>query len=421
MTGTPIKILVIEDSEADFQLLERSLKKQVPLHNSRRVASRQELKDALEEGGWDVVLSDYAVPGMDFRGNLDFIHERMPDIPVIMVSGSVGEEQRGANIVRQILNFARGMEGTHGEVQVKHVLREIEEIIRETFPRSIVLKTDVPRDLWPINGDATQLHQVLMNLCVNARDAMPDGGWLTLSAENVQLDEAYARMNIEAKPIRYVVLKVEDAGTGMAASVLEKIFDPFFTTKEPGKGTGLGLSTVRSIVKSHGGFINVYSEPSKGASFKVYVPAAEQGSVSSAEGPQEGIPMGDGELILVVEDEVSLRDITRQTLESYGYRVMTALDGTDAVARYIEKKDEVRLVITDMMMPYLDGPATIRAIRRVNPASRIIATSGLMISEYAKEAKGLGVQAFLAKPYTAETLLQTIRRVLERTTVESTE
>ncbi len=153
--------------------------------------------------------------------------------------------QRGANIVRQILNFARGMEGVVGEIQLKHVLREVEDIIQETFPKSIALKNDIRKDLWPVNGEATQLHQVLMNLCVNARDAMPDGGWLTVSAENISLDETYAKMNIEARPIRYVVLKVEDTGTGMPPSVLDKIFDPFFTTKEPGKGTGLGLSTVR--------------------------------------------------------------------------------------------------------------------------------------------------------------------------------
>ena len=329
--------------------------------------------------------------------------------------------QRGADIVRQILNFARGMEGKHGEVQLKHVIREIEGIVRETFARSIVLKSEIPRDLWTVTGDATQLHQVLMNLCVNARDAMPDGGWLSLSASNVQLDEAYAQMNIEAKPIRYVVLKVEDTGTGMSPGVLEKIFDPFFTTKEVGKGTGLGLSTTRSIVKSHGGFINVYSEPGKGTSFKVYLPAVEQGPTASVESIQEGIPMGEGELILIVEDEISLRDITRQILESYGYQVVTAVDGAEALALYIERKNEIRLVITDMMMPYMDGPATIRAIRKINPTARIIATSGLMVSEYAKEAKDLGAQEFLAKPYTAETLLQTMREALERASTASKE
>ena len=200
----------------------------------------------------------------------------------------------------------------------------------------------------------------------------------------------------------------------MSAGVLEKIFDPFFTTKDPGKGTGLGLSTSRSIVKNHGGFINAYSEPGKGASFKVYIPAAERGQATRGESIPEVIPMGEGELVLVVEDEISLREITQKILESYGYRVMTAADGTEAVVQYVEQKGGIRLVLTDMMMPYLDGAATIRAIRKIDPQARIVATSGLMVSEYAKEAKGLGVHAFLAKPYTADMLLRTLREVLGR-------
>jgi len=340
---------------------------------------------------------------------------RNPDASVRSILSIIkSSAQRGANIVRQILNFARGMEGDIGEIQLKHVLREVEDIIRETFPKSIALKTDIAKDLWPVNADATQLHQVLMNLCVNARDAMPNGGGISVSAENASLDETYARMNIEAQPIKYVVVKVEDTGTGMAPGVLERIFDPFFTTKEPGKGTGLGLSTVHSIVKSHGGFVTVYSELNKGTSFKVYIPAADQGLPLRETGPEEGIPAGLGETILLVDDEVSLRDISRQILESYGYRVVTAADGTEAVARFVERKKDIRLVITDMMMPYMDGANTIRAIRRIDPRARIIATSGLTASEDESEARGLGVQAFLAKPYTAEKLLHTLREALDR-------
>ena len=152
---------------------------------------------------------------------------------------------RGASIVRQVLSFARGVEGERSEVQLKHVLREIAQIIEETFPRSIEIRNRVPKDLPPVWGDVTQIHQVLMNLCVNARDAMPDGGTLTLSAESVRLEKSYAQMHIEARPIAYVVLKVEDTGMGMGQETLQKIFDPFFTTKDPGKGTGLGLATSR--------------------------------------------------------------------------------------------------------------------------------------------------------------------------------
>jgi PAS domain S-box-containing protein len=320
--------------------------------------------------------------------------------------------QRGANIVRQVLSFARGIEGEHAEVQLKHLIREMDELIKEAFPKTVEVRVQIPKDLLPVIGDATQLHQVLMNLCVNARDAMPEGGILTLSAENVELDETYARMHIEARPIRYVVLQVEDTGTGMAPGIVEKIFDPFFTTKEPGKGTGLGLSTAHSIVKSHGGFINVYSEVGKGSAFKVYIPAADQGALDRSEKVQEGIPMGEGELILIADDEAAVREITKQILEAYGYQVLLAKDGTEAVVHYAEKREEIRVVVTDMMMPFMDGAATIRALRKISPTVKIIATSGLATSGQAHEAAGLGVDSFLAKPYTAEALLGTLRKVL---------
>ena len=320
--------------------------------------------------------------------------------------------QRGASIVRQVLSFARGFTGEHAEVQLKHIIREIEELLRETFPKNIDFKSEIPKDLLPVIGDATQLHQVLMNLCVNARDAMPEGGTLTLSAENVELDKAYTRLHIEARPIRYVVLKVEDTGTGMAAETIEKIFDPFFTTKGPDKGTGLGLSTSHSIAKAHGGFINVYSELGKGSAFKIYIPAADQGEGEQAENVQEGIPMGEGELILVADDEAAVREITKQILESYGYQVLLAKDGTEAVVHYAERKAEIKVVLTDMMMPFMDGPTTIRALKKIDPKVKIIATSGLMRNEQANEVAGLSVNAFLAKPYTAETLLVTLQNVL---------
>jgi PAS domain S-box-containing protein len=318
--------------------------------------------------------------------------------------------QRGANIVRQVLSFARGIEGEQAEVQPKHIIREVEELIKETFPKTIEIRSQVSKDLLPVTGDATQLHQVLINLCVNARDAMPEGGVLTLSADNVQLDETYARMHIEAKPIRYVVLKVEDTGTGMPPGIVEKIFDPFFTTKGSGKGTGLGLSTVHSIARSHGGFITVYSEVDKGSAFRIYIPAVERGETAGMEKVLEGIPMGEGEMVLVAEDEAAVREITKQILEAYGYKVLLAKDGTEALVHFAKMKEEIQVVVTDMMMPFMDGAATIRALRKISPTAKIIATSGLATS--ANETAGLGVNSFLAKPYTAEALLGTLRKVL---------
>ncbi len=320
--------------------------------------------------------------------------------------------ERGGNMVRQVLSFARGIEGERVALQPKHLIKEIVKILRETLPKSIEISFKVPDNLWIISADATQMHQVLMNLCVNARDAMPEGGSISIMAENVYLDENYARMHIEAKAGRFVVVSVADTGPGMTPEIQNRIFEPFFTTKEMTKGTGLGLSTALTIVKSHGGFINVYSELHKGSQFALYLPALNTpGSVDAAVA-QTDLPLGNGELILVVDDEESIREITRGTLETFGYRVLTASDGTEALALYADKKNEIAAVLTDMVMPFMDGPATIRALQRMNPKVRILAASGLGTGHHAGEGVLEGVAVFLNKPYTAEKLLRTLAQVL---------
>ncbi|MCX9012508.1 MAG: PAS domain S-box protein [Candidatus Methanoperedens sp.] len=321
---------------------------------------------------------------------------------------------RGANMMKQIVSFARGIEGERTELQVTHLISEIKKIAKETFPRSIEIRTDVPKDLWTISGDATQLHQVLMNLCVNARDAMPDGGILTISAENLSIDESYARTNIEAKTGFYIAITVSDSGAGIPPGIMDRIFEPFFTTKAPGKGTGLGLSTALAIVKSHGGFINVHSEAGKGAVFKVHFPAIRAiGGVQKAKEQQHELPAGDGEIILVVDDEAQIREVTRATLESNGYRVITASNGKEAVALYSKHKEMIRAVLMDMMMPVMDGRASIRALRKIDPGIRIIAVSGLERKDKFTKAAIANVHAFLPKPYAAEGLLRTLRDVLD--------
>jgi len=320
--------------------------------------------------------------------------------------------ERGASMVRQVLSFARGVEGERVPLQPKHLIKEIVKILRETLPKSIEIKFEVPNDLWLISADATQMHQVLMNLCVNARDAMPEGGSISIKAQNVFLDENYARMHIEAKAGRFVSASVSDTGPGMAPEVQSRIFEPFFTTKEMTKGTGLGLSTALTIVKSHGGFINVYSELHKGSQFAVYLPALDVPGTFDPAAAQTDLPLGRGELILVVDDEDSIREITRGTLETFGYTVLTASDGTEALALYADKKNEIAVVLTDMVMPFMDGPATIRALQRMNPDVRIIAASGLGTGMHAGEGTLEGVSVFLNKPYTAEKLLKTLAGVL---------
>jgi two-component system, cell cycle sensor histidine kinase and response regulator CckA len=320
--------------------------------------------------------------------------------------------QRGANMIKQVLSFARGVEGERIPVHPKHLIKDIVKILKDTLPKSIDIRFNVPNDLWMISADATQIHQVLMNLCVNARDAMPNGGIITIKAENSILDEHYARMHLEAKPGKYMTITVADTGTGLSPDINTRIFEPFFTTKEMGKGTGLGLSTALTIVKSHNGFINVYSELGKGTQFVVYLPAIDSIGAETIEPEEIELPTGNGELILVVDDEDAITQITKGTLETFGYKVVTAADGTEAVAVYAENKDQVQVVLTDMMMPFMDGPATIRALQKLNPKVKIIAASGLTANDKFAEAANLGVKTFLPKPYTAEKLLKAIAEIL---------
>ena len=318
--------------------------------------------------------------------------------------------ERGASLVKQVLSFARGVEGERITLQTRHLIKEIVKILNDTLPKSIEVEYEGSEDLSVVAGDATQLHQVLMNFCVNARDAMPGGGKLTITAANVSIDENYARMNLEAKPGRFVVISITDNGIGIPPHIVNKIFEPFFTTKEHGKGTGLGLSTALGIVKGHGGFINVYSEVGRGTQFKIHLPAAETPFAMPSE-HFGSLALGHGELILVVDDEIAIREITKGTLEAYGYRALTAADGTEAVALYAQHKDEIRLVLTDLMMPYMDGPVTIRALQKLNPQVKIVASSGLADNGRMAELNG-NVQGFLPKPYTAEKLLTTLSELL---------
>ena len=318
--------------------------------------------------------------------------------------------KRGANLVKQVLSFARGMEGQRTQVQVRHLLLEIQQIIMRTFPKSIKVYTDISPTLWTVYADATQLHQVLMNLVVNARDAMPDGGTLSICAENLFIDENYARMNLEATVGPYSVMTVSDTGMGMLPEILERIFEPFFTTKEVGKGTGLGLSTVIGIVKSHGGFVLVSSEIGQGSQFKVYLPAVEDTQTQQAEDLE--LLAGHGEWILVVDDEASIREITKITLEKHNYKVLIAHDGIEAIALYAQHKHKINTVLLDMIMPEMDGLTTIRTLQKINSLVKIIAVSGLASSEKVAAAMGIGVKTFLPKPYTTQELLKTINGVL---------
>lgn len=315
--------------------------------------------------------------------------------------------KRGADLVKQILTFARGVGGERAPVQIKHLLREVEQIMHSTFPKSLSLTLTLTKsDLWVVSADATQLHQVFMNFCVNARDAMPQGGALRIAAENHMIDETYARMYLDAKVGSYVMITFADTGTGISPEQIDRIFEPFFTTKAFGEGTGLGLSTASGIVRSHGGFITVYSEVGKGTRFQVFLPAIE-GSETPDHSNQEPT-MGQGELILIVDDETNIRESLKLTLESQNYRVLMAQDGIEAIACYVEHMEEIRAVVMDMMMPEMDGLTAIQALQKINPHIQVIATSGLG-GDYYQAAQSLGIKTLLTKPFTTAQLLHSIQ------------
>jgi len=324
-----------------------------------------------------------------------------------------GSAERGAGIVKQVLTFARGVEGERVLLQLKHLVSELSKVMAQTFPRNIDIQTHFPPDLWTVMGDATQLHQVLLNLCVNARDAMPQGGSITLNAENVDIDQHFASMNPGAQLGPHVALRAADTGSGMPPEVLEKIFDPFFTTKEVGKGTGLGLATVIGIIKSHGGFLTVQSEVGVGTTFSVFLPAAQDANAEVQQREETPVAGGRGELVLVVDDEPPIREALVRTLTANGYRAYTAEDGSDALALYFQRRDEIALVLTDIAMAQMDGVELVRSLRKVDPGVRVIVSSGHFQKENIVVLEGLGVKMFLDKPYTAEKLLRSVRSVLD--------
>ncbi|MCU1400151.1 MAG: hybrid sensor histidine kinase/response regulator [Acidimicrobiales bacterium] len=336
------------------------------------------------------------------------VDDRRLDILTIIEASA----QHGADMVKQLLSVAREVELDHVQVRVADLLCQVKKIADETFLKSIDVRIDVDDDLWVVEGDPTQLHQVLLNLCVNARDAMPGGGTLSLSARNVALNDKDAQAVIDAVPGPYVVVTVEDTGTGMTANVLDRAFEPFFTTKGVGKGTGLGLSASQAIVRRHGGFVRASSQPGTGTSVAVYLPADPHLAGGPPAAARDDLLRGDGELILVVDDDEAVREITRQILETFGYRTMSAADGAEAVALHAAHGDEIAVVITDMMMPNMDGLTLIAALQRSDPSVKVIAASGLNANEVVAAARQLGVALFIAKPFTAELLLNGLHSLL---------
>lgn len=339
-------------------------------------------------------------------------HEREAAISRVEIS-----IKRAAEIIRQVLTFGRGVSGERVAVNPSEVMDEVSKIISQTFPKDITIAVDASTDLWPIIGDKTQIHQVLLNLCINARDAMPRGGMLSLLGRNFNVAKDYAALHPALQAGSYVMLQVTDTGEGISAANVEKIFDPFFTTKSVGKGTGLGLSTVLGIVKSHNGLVSVNSELNKGTTFEVLLPASPVVAKWSAPGSSGPLPHGQGETILIVDDETAIVSATREMLEKHGYQVEVAGNGREALAIFATNHRSIKLVLTDIMMPVMGGVELIRKLKEIDPRARIIASSGLGLNLAGNfqiaELEDLGVRTFLSKPYSAEKLLFVLKGALE--------
>jgi len=316
--------------------------------------------------------------------------------------------ERGSTVVRQVLTFARGTPGERKVIDPAPIVREVETLGRETFPRNITIQSHVEPGLAAVEADGGQVHQALLNLCVNARDAMPDGGTLVLDARTVDLDEQEAAALGGTSSGRFVRLSVWDSGLGIDPAVVGQIFDPFFTTKPPGQGTGLGLSIVHGVVQSHGGMVEVDSRPGEGARFSIYLPAAAGVPVAVQPVGVETIA-GGGECILLADDEAIIRSLSVRLLTQSGYTVLTAADGRILLDTWAAHRDEVACVVTDLMMPVMDGHTAIRELRRQAPTLPIVAVSG-----FSSAPAGLADLhvLHLAKPYSRDQLLTALRKAL---------
>ena len=391
-TGAPRAVLVIDTDITEKKELERRFLR----------AQRMESIGTLA-GGIAHDLNNMLTPVLM---SIELLKDNPDDEERDLILNTIeASARRGAEMVRQVLSFARGVEGERTAVEMAPLLQGVEKFANDTFMKNIAVRTAIAPEVSAVLGDVTQLHQVLMNLCVNARDAMPDGGALTIAADLQSIDHIDERLEPQARPGTYVAIRVADTGTGIPPEILDRIYEPFFTSKPAGKGTGLGLSTSSAIVKSHGGFMRVDTEVGRGSTFTVFLPAQQRDVQTTADAKPAPIARGSGELVLVVDDEQPLLRMTSLVLESFGYRVLLAESGAEALAAFAAHRGDIKVIITDMTMPVMDGATVIRKIREIDPQARIIAASGLGSQEAARVP---GVLRFLPKPLTADTLMKAV-------------
>ncbi len=401
-----------------IKLLEHKLEKQTTklrqAHKQFEQIQRLESIGTLA-GGVAHDLNNILTP---LLGGAQLLSLRIPDLDPEtrqLLELIVNNSQQAADLVQQLLLFSQQIDPKLIELKLDVPILNVENFISKTLPKYIKIETHIAKNLFQTKADPTQINQVLMNLCLNAKDAMTDcGGTVCIEARNFMVDENYARLNLEAKVGNYVMITVSDTGVGIPPENMERIFEPFFTTKEGSQGTGLGLSTIRGIIKNHNGFLTVSSRVCQGSQFSIYLPAikVEENSIA---GSQPLNPYkGDGELILVVDDEASILEISRITLETHNYKVLTAKDGLEAIALHHEYNQEIKAIVMDMMMPEMDGITALQVIQKINPRVKAIAISGLVSHNKIDMTKMPIVENFLAKPYKIEDLLLSLHEIVNK-------
>jgi two-component system cell cycle sensor histidine kinase/response regulator CckA len=399
--------------------IQRALR-ETKLHRERRAASEQMLRvQRLENIGMLAagIAHDFNNVLAPMLMGISLLRSRTKSEADERILATIeNSAERGAGLIRQILGFAHGVTGEMQILQPKHMLRELVDMMEQTFPKSIRVSDAVESGLWPIKANPTQLHQVLLNLCVNARDAMPRGGTLTIRASNCELGESEAAGIHGGRPGNFLRLQVEDTGTGISGEIIDRIWEPFFTTKEEGQGTGLGLSTVRSIVESHQGGVALSTEMGRGTVFQIFLPAEPPEEIVPRLTGAWAVPRGTGELIVVADDDVNVRDITAATLSNHGYHVLAAANGTEAVALIAPRCLEVRGLVTDLDMPELDGLALTKVVASLNPAIRVLLISASSSPEDPRRTADV-TTLFLAKPFSAEKLLSSVHKLLHTSAV----
>ena len=319
--------------------------------------------------------------------------------------------ERGAELAQQLLTFSRKVESKLRPTDLNHEVEQVHRLLGRIIPKMIKIELHLAENLKTVSADPAQVEQVLMNLAVNARDAMQEGGKLIIETQNTLLSEHYCKTHLGARPGEYVLLSVSDTGHGMDKETLASIFEPFFTTKETGKGTGLGLSMVYGIVKNHGGYIMCYSEPSEGSTFKIYLPTIEQ-QVEIQDCKEDEIPIGGNETLLLVDDDEAILGLGSEALSEFGYTVLTASDGENALSLYRESPMKFDLVVLDLIMPGMGGKKCLEELLKINPIAKVVIVSGYSFNGHANEVLKMGASHFISKPYDINQMLKTVRCVL---------